>query len=294
MMHSARSLANPLQMDLGQQMSFNGGRLSNREITGTPAHPRTPSDSHLPDNGNFFSVPAYATQTSQRSMQLPVHSQTIFPAHPPSGSQSARGPTHSHLASHPPPNHSFRRMPTLDDLTNDPAHMFENYQRLETEIERKKARIAELNGLIKNVRMSTDDQHVQRLQNDIRKTREDIAAVRAKIKQLEVEKTQRAEQIKLLDAEIATLNSQLKREENLGRTLSSLQGELGQAKSELARLNTEFATTEENAIRKMEQEFRQKTSEKMFNLVMQAASRTDDPQVREAFLKLQPKWAPEE
>ncbi len=191
-------------------------------------------------------------------------------------------------------NQPLRRMPTLEEIASDPAKMFENYQKIEADNEKKRARIAELREQNKNIRFSQDEAEVSRLQRDIQTARNDLAKVRAQIKELEASKFDRSATIKRLENELAGVQAIQRRDEYLARPVSSLQAEYNQLKSQLAQLNTEYALSEENQIRQIEAEFREKTSQKMFNICMDIASKNDDPQVKELFLKLQEKWIPEE
>lgn len=294
-MQSSRTLGNPLQLNMETQMSQLGNRASNRHVNTIQARATArvaPLDLSQSQHGHHHQLHVFdnPNMQSQRAVLGPplLGSQESL-----SGGHFSKAQSYSTLPNNVfqgnPPAQSLRRLPTIDELTSDPTKMFENYQRLEADIERKRHRIAELRQQNSSARVSNDDAQVQNLQKSILRAREDLNKVRLEIKQLDVIKSQRMADIRKMDNELAGLQALQKREDYLARTVSSLQGELNMLRSDLALLNTEYTTTEENAIRRLETEFRDKTSRKMFEICMEAAQKSDDPRVKKLYEKLLPK-----
>lgn len=176
-----------------------------------------------------------------------------------------------------------------DDLFKDPSKMFENYQKLENIIDKKRNRIRELKHNIENTRISNDPNQTQNLQNAIKKTRDDLNRLRQMNKICENEKSELSVKMHRLQNELEKINSEQQKRDMYSQTVASLQNECYRLNDEHNSLVSQFAKKEYHTKKEIENEYREKMEKKVFAIVMEEAKKSKDEKIIALYNKLQSK-----
>ena len=150
------------------------------------------------------------------------------------------------------------------EMLNNPAKFFENYLKVENEMERKRNRLNELKIQMENTRFSNDETHVINLQNAIKKTRDDLNFIRLKNKQIETEKFEQMAILKNLEKDISEIEKKQKQNLQLSKPFATLQRELNKLNSECNNLVTALARKEFEQSKEIDNDYRAKTKNKLF------------------------------
>lgn len=184
--------------------------------------------------------------------------------------------------------------PKIVNSIPDQSNIYEQYKRLEAEIEKKKKRVTELNQSIKNVRFSEDLSQIQRLQNDIKKTKEDINNQRLKNKKTEDSNAELVSKLKLLEVELTKAENQQMKQDLLSKPLKVLQSELSQVISEQNNLTSTIEQKELALKQEIDNEFRIKTESKLLELCLKEAGESHNEKIVALYKSIKDKMANKE
>ena len=181
-------------------------------------------------------------------------------------------------------NYSYNPLPRTQ--LNLGPNVWENYKLLASEIRKKETKLNEVNSLISKMKISSDQNEVRRLHNEIGAKKNTLNKLKADIQGAERYKMEMLTKKGEIQLQINEQNNNLIRMTSLEKSPEQLNAELSSVKQEYQQIQSEKMKLEYEMKLQLDKENRETMEKKVLTIIMEAARNSSDLKVKELYQKL--------
>jgi DNA repair exonuclease SbcCD ATPase subunit len=181
---------------------------------------------------------------------------------------------------------SYLYVPSPPFPVNLGNNIWENYQTVSQEIHKKSQKLAEVNAILRQMRVSTDPNHINYLHSQIRGARQELQRISQDNQRAEAALQALTDRAKTLKDAEAAKEAELQRFQLLSKSPQELNAQLTQLKNEHEKIRANVAKMDYDTKIQMDKESREEMEKKMFQIVVEAAQKNPDPRVQAALRRV--------
>lgn len=168
-------------------------------------------------------------------------------------------------------------------------NLYENFKHIIYEIERKDAKIHNLDGEVKNVKLAKDPKEIEHFKKQLNEAVKTFHAEEHRYNSLFEKNSQMKQEIETLKAEIVKKQPIVQRQQNFFKTVYQLQNEFNTTQSQLGELRGKYGNIVINDKIKIEQEFKRKMESQLFDIVLNVSKDNKNAEIQKIYSKIKGK-----
>ena len=168
-------------------------------------------------------------------------------------------------------------------------NIYENFKHIIYEIERKDAKINNLESEMKNVKLAKDPKEINHFKRQLTEGVKIFHAEEHRYNALNEKNEQMKKEIEALKTEVDKKQPIVQRQQNYFKSNAQLQTELNNTQSELGELRGRYGKIVINDKIKIEQEFKQKMESQLFQIVLDVAKDNNNAEIQKLYAKMKGK-----
>jgi len=174
-------------------------------------------------------------------------------------------------------------------MSSKNENIYENFKHIIYEIERKDAKIHNLESEIKNVKLAKDQKEIEQTKKALNESVKIFHLEEHRYNSLIQKNNSTKEEIESLKAEVTKKQPAAQRQQNYNKSASQLQNELNNTQSRLGELRGQYGNIVINDKIKIEQEFKKKMENQLFEITLNIAKENTNSEIQKIYEKLKGK-----
>lgn len=166
-------------------------------------------------------------------------------------------------------------------------NIWENYQLVGQEVQKKNQKLTELNNIIRQMRISNDQNQIRNLNIQLANARQELARAISENQQIERQIEQANQKNKALKSEESASEAELQRIILLAKSPQELNSQLQQLKNEHDKIRASVAKMDYDAKIQLDKESRESMEKKLLEICLESAKKNNDPRVKDLLAKIQ-------